>query len=244
MKLETNIWKMNKFQIFLLSLIGMLGFLGFLGGCSLFPSMEDGGLIKPNDSYLRGKNYFTQGYYQSALMELNNVPPSHPEYREAQYYLEQTNQRISKVVFYETNAIRLEKQGELLEAHDHLEHALKIYPKNKRIQKLHKKLNKEIHMVAELNFKRGNSSYHAGELDQAITYFKKAYQIDFSRRAIADRLVIAYNSRALNHYRVGNLNKAINDLKQSLDINPKQENIQTQLDEMTHRLDLLKKLDP
>jgi tetratricopeptide (TPR) repeat protein len=206
--------------------------------------MEEEGFIKSNDSYIRGENYFTQGYYQSALMEFKNVPSSHPEFQKAKEYLEKTNQRLSRVVYYETNAIQYEKQGELLKARHSLEHALKIYPKNKEIQKLHKNLNKEIHILAELSFKKGNSFYQEGDFDNAITHFKKAYQMGSSGHALADRLAIAYNSRALNLYRKGNLTEAIANLKQSLDINPKQENIRVQLNEMEHRLGLLKKLSP
>ncbi len=103
-----------------------------------------------NDAYTRGLRYYKQGYYKSAVKELETVPPTHPNYKDARTHLRRADSRVQTASRHINHALAHQQQGELDKAKKEFEAALKVYPRHRRVQKLLQAVEYEIE--ARLNF--------------------------------------------------------------------------------------------
>ncbi len=84
----------------------------------------------------------------------------------------------------------------------------------------------------------------AGRPEAAMPHLENAFRNDPSDPEIVDELVEAYNRRSLRHYREGRLARALQDMKRSLALNPRQPELRREMAEVQKRLGLLKKIEP
>ncbi len=90
----------------------------------------------------------------------------------------------------------------------------------------------------------GLVQFEKGHLDAALDLLEESHQIAPNDRRLIRELPKVYNRRALKYYREEKLALAVADLKRSLEIDPDQREIRTQLKQVKTRMGLLKKIDP
>ncbi len=276
---------------FLLSVL-----IAWSGGCALLKpfSPEPVNRSAPIriDAYQRGMQYYKDGFYQSAVAELGNVPASHLRFEKAQSILKLAERRTADADTHAKAADGYQQQTQLSKARRELEKALEAYPKHRKIQRRLEQLNRDMEAAqiryfdqgrqqydmgdydkAQVSFrealkmspdneyilarlsetrqaifaqslKLGGESLETGDLNEAITHLERAYLIAPQNPVVSQKLVRAYNFRALKLYREDHLILALQNLERSLKIKANQEDIQVQLQQIYTRIQLLQRIDP
>ncbi|MFQ5949879.1 MAG: tetratricopeptide repeat protein [Nitrospiria bacterium] len=232
-KLNLNVPTAAKRIVQAFFLLSVANVVWVMSGCSLVPPVvppvEKSIDRKPKaeDSYSRGMRYYNDGFFESATVELKNVPASHLSFDQSQLFLKKANERIAKVKTYESTALKLWEQSRFSKARRQLEEALKVYPKHSRIQKLLKKLDADIKSAANLLYEKGRREFERGNYKEARAAFLEGAKINPKDDRILLDLSLTEKTLSEAHLRggrllfeEGRLDQAIEHLEKAYQITP------------------------
>ncbi len=216
----------------------LLGALVWSAGCSSF-SIDKTLKIKkpkPSDSYTRGIAYYLEGFFESAVIELKNVPADHPNFLRAKKYLQRAEKRVEHVQTHEKAALNFRGKKQLLDALNEVEKALKAYPKNRRIHRLFADLNQDIETEFNQNFRKGRENFNQESYEKAKIAFRKAQQFKPEHKPTLEYLFKTEN-RLLERYQYegrvllknGDLDSALESFELAHKMKPGHPGIKAQL---------------
>jgi tetratricopeptide (TPR) repeat protein len=183
-----------------------------------------------------------EGELFKAKKEFEAALEVYPRHRRVQMLLEALDQDIEATInfYYEKGQDEFE-QKDYEGARTAFLEALKADPEESRVLF---ELSRTNQVLVKTYFKEGSALFEKGNFDDAVKRLEKAYAIDSGDPFVIPKLTTLYNLRALKYYREEKLSLAVVDLRRSLEINPDQEEIRNQLQQIEKRLGLLEKIGP
>jgi tetratricopeptide (TPR) repeat protein len=186
--------------------------------------------------------YRKEGELFKAKKEFEDALEVYPKHRRVQMLLEALEQDIEATVNYHYEKGQEEfEQKNYEDARAAFLEALKAEPEEDRVLEELSRTNEEL---VKIYSKEGSALFEKGNFDDAVKRLEKAYHINSSDPFVIKKLIHVYNRRALKYYREEKLSLAVVDLRRSLEIQPDQEEIKNQLQQIQIRLGLLEKIGP
>ena len=186
--------------------------------------------------------YEAQGELYKARQELEEILEAYPRYRNTRTLVESLDRQIDQAVqvnFDRGKEAYDKKQYE--QARESFLLALKANPDDGNAAEW---LSLTEKILSKLYYEEGRVLAGRGSLDEAIARLESSHQLNPTDPAIVGELTVAYNRRALKHYRDEDLSLAVHDLKRSLELQPEQKEIQGQLRKVQRQIDLLRRIGP
>jgi tetratricopeptide (TPR) repeat protein len=183
-----------------------------------------------------------EGELYKAKKELEEALEVYPKHRRVRMLLEAFDKDIEATVdFYYDEGHDQFEQGNFEEARIAFLEVLKADPDEPRglaeLPRTNQALEKKYAMEGTVLFKKG-------DFNGAIKQLEKSYELNSADPDLVNQLTNAYNVRALKYNSEEKLSLASMDLKRSLEINPDQEEIRGQLQQIQTKLGLLEKIGP
>ena len=153
-----------------------------VSGCALldrFP-LDGPGRERPSnrDAHTRGMDYYEEGFFNSAVEELKNVPSSHLDFKQAQISLARSLQKVAGANAHAEAALRHQGEGRFLDAKRELEKALEIYPRHRKIRSLLEDLIRDINATADLLYGKGRDALERLDYESARVSFLEALRFN------------------------------------------------------------------
>ncbi len=243
-----KIWRTRYFLVYVFySVLLVLG--GGCGTLSLTPPPEPSSVATEEGSAVFGvaQRFFDSGQFRKAIELWEQIPPTDPQYVDAQFAIRKARLRIkqigeeqavsletgSQLDTYIVQAEQLERQGKFREALQLYEEARLLMPQNtllyKKIEDLHALLEDAIERhksLGELYFARGEYEKSKAEWERLLLIEPSNEQ---AKQRLGDLEVLTATSdrvfyqRGNSLIRKGLLNRAHAEFEKALRINPENE---------------------
>ena len=230
-------------------------------GCSsvsLSPPSQEEPQREPSLVYQRGQQLFEAGQFQEAIAMWEHVPPTAPEYTDAQLAIRKARLRIQELTEEELSSSEIStqldayiEQAESLEREGQVREALKLYEEARQIEPqnilLHKKIE-DLHLLLEDSVERhkalGELYLSQGAYQKSQAEWEGLLEIDptneVAKQRLADLEVLTATSdrvflqRGRSSMSQGMVNSAREEFEKALRIDAQNERTLTYLSTLEH----------
>jgi tetratricopeptide (TPR) repeat protein len=196
---------------------------GLLRGFSLNP--QDTLESKVPDAYSRGVQYYREGLYKSAVMELETVPRDHPRLKQARAYLQKANGRVTEATNHVNAALQHRKEGEFSKAKKEFEEALLVYPNHRRVRMLLEALDQDIEATVNFYYEKGQEEFERKNYEEAQVAFLEALKASPEENHVLaglsrtdEILMKLYSSEGTALFEKGLFDEAVRQLEKAYNI--------------------------
>jgi len=211
---------------------------------------------KAQDHFSKAMAYYRRGKWEEAKVELNKVLNYQPKHREAQRYLINTEKRIQKIkaqaALLLIRALEYEDKRQYVQAIRIYRDILKLDPHHEEARRGIERLRSEIKLYLRQRLREGIRRLKQGDLEEAEKAFrdvlhvepeheKARYYLEKTRQIFSSRVNSCYQ-RGLEYFNEGELEKAIQEFKRALALDPKRQEIREKLKLTEDKLNIKKTL--
>jgi len=180
---------------------------------------------KVPDAYSRGVQYYREGLYKSAVMELETVPRDHRRFKQALAYLQKANGRVTEATNHVNAALQHRKEGEFSEAKKEFEEALLVYPNHRRVRMLLEALDQDIEATVNFYYEKGQEEFERKNYEEARVAFLEALKASPEENHVLaglsrtdEILMKLYSSEGTALFEKGLFDEAVRQLEKAYNI--------------------------
>lgn len=211
---------------------------------------------KAQDHFSKAMAHYRRGRWEEAKAEFDKVLNYQPKHQEAQRYLIKTERRIQKIkaqaALLLIKALEYEDKQQYVRAIRRYRDILKLNPHHEEAQKGIERLRSKVKLYVRQRLREGIQRLEQGDLGEAERAFRdvlhvepghqKAHYYLKKTRQIFSSRVNGYYQRGLEYFNEGKLEKAIQEFKKALALDPKRQEIREKLKLTEDKLNIEKTL--